>query len=290
MKNLTILGGFAGLVLLGGVAQATTIPSTISSTLTITTDSQLTGNVRCTVTNNPCIKFGAPNIKLELKGFTMTGNNPNRTSCTSNPAEIGIDTNGKNYVVIRGPGLVKRFNGAGIAVRSDHSIVDGVALTSICGPGIFVPGSYNYIEDNSISRAALNGQDAGISLHGNACHNHVQHNEVVGAGPFPITASQSGNGISVGVTGFPSTFNWIEDNDISGNAGAGLAIVRGSTGNTVQNNQVLGNAFTLDIIDANAAGANTYDSNLCEVSRVGIQSICKLVDITGHSNFEPDGQ
>jgi hypothetical protein len=61
MKNLTKLAVLTGFVFFGGAAQATTIPSTITSTpLTITTDSQLTGNVSCTVpANTDCIIFGA---------------------------------------------------------------------------------------------------------------------------------------------------------------------------------------------------------------------------------------
>jgi hypothetical protein len=75
-----------------GFAQATPIPPTISTTLTISTDSHLTGNVSCTVTGVPCIKFGAPGIKLNLNGFSMTGNGQ-RDSCMLNFGENGIDTN-----------------------------------------------------------------------------------------------------------------------------------------------------------------------------------------------------
>ena len=53
----------------GGV-QARDIGGTISSTLTIIEDSQLVDDVICTVTGAPCIAIGAPNVKLELNGFT----------------------------------------------------------------------------------------------------------------------------------------------------------------------------------------------------------------------------
>jgi hypothetical protein len=65
----------SGMVFFGtGLAQATTIPATISSTLTISTNSQLTVDVACKVIGAPCIVFGAPGITLNLNGHTMTGN------------------------------------------------------------------------------------------------------------------------------------------------------------------------------------------------------------------------
>src|SRR3984893_11433577 len=112
----------SGMAFLGtGLAQATTIPATISSTLTISTDSQLTSNVRCTVTGAPCILFGAPGITLKLNGFTLTGNGVSRASCTLAFGETGIDTNGKNNVSIGTPGVVTRSNHIGIVVSANNS-------------------------------------------------------------------------------------------------------------------------------------------------------------------------
>jgi hypothetical protein len=80
MKNLTKLAVLTGFVFLGGAANATTIPSTISSTLTITTNSKLTTNVSCAVpAGAACIQFGASNITLNLNGFIITGSS---ASCT----------------------------------------------------------------------------------------------------------------------------------------------------------------------------------------------------------------
>jgi hypothetical protein len=59
-----------GMAFLGtGLAQATTIPPTISTTLTISTDSHLTSNVSCTVTGAPCIKFGANGTAKHSNGL-----------------------------------------------------------------------------------------------------------------------------------------------------------------------------------------------------------------------------
>jgi parallel beta-helix repeat protein len=272
----------SGMVFLGtGLAQATTIPPTISSTLTISTDGHLTSNVRCTVTGAPCIKFGAPGIKLNLNGFIITGNG-GRNSCTLNFVENAIETNSKNNVSIQGPGLVRRFNGFGIVVTGDHSSVEGVAITSICAEGIRVFGSYNEVEGNSISRVSL---DVTIP-------NRVLNNEAVGAGPYPITSSTLGFGIFVGEPSFPSNNNLIQENNASGNPGTGIFISAGSVGNTIRNNQALGAGDPdHDIFDANALPANTYDHNLCEVSLIGPspgQDICKLPNIAGHRNGPVD--
>jgi len=287
MKNLTklaVLMGFA--VLGGGAAQATTIPSTINTTITITTDSKLTGPVTCTVpAGTACIKFGANNITLKLNGFSITGTAASPASCTPLGFVTVIDTNSKNNVVIRGPGLITQFNGTGINVSGNNSSVEGVAITSMCLGAIFVSGSYNEIEGNSISRAEEFGTGIGqaIFISGaekNNGHNRILHNEVGETG--------SGSGISVGATQVnPSPGNLIEENNFSGNSFIGIFIDSGSAGNVARHNQALGN-LNGDIVDNNAAGANTYDNNLCQTASGGAS--CQTPDIAGHSNFEPSDE
>lgn len=64
---------FAAAVLVSSSpASAADIRGTISSTLIITEDSQLVGDVTCTVTGAPCIAFGASGISLKLNGFSLT--------------------------------------------------------------------------------------------------------------------------------------------------------------------------------------------------------------------------
>src|SRR5258708_12902342 len=91
----------------------------ISSTLTITDDSELTGDVTCTVAGAPCIAFGAPRITLRLNGFTIAGPadplNP-ATGCTSTTVfapEDGIDVL-QDGVAILVPGRVRNFRRWGI--------------------------------------------------------------------------------------------------------------------------------------------------------------------------------
>ncbi|MGH6822583.1 MAG: right-handed parallel beta-helix repeat-containing protein [Methylocella sp.] len=296
-KNLTKLAALSGTVFFGtGLAQATTIPATISSTLTVSTDSHLTSNVSCTVTGAPCIKFGAPGIKLNLNGFIITGNG-GRNTCTLNFTDTGIDTNLQNNVFIQGPGLVRRFNFVDIVVSGNNSSVEGVAITSSCLEGIRVFGSRNEVEGNSISRAGLDNSlvghfAAGIFVAAPGGNNRILNNEVVGAGTYPIISGQGGFGIFVGEPGSPSKNNLIQGNNASGNPGSGIFISLGSVGNKVRHNQALGaGSPDHDIFDANALPANDYDNNLCEVSLIGPspgQDICKLPNIAGHRNGPVD--
>jgi Right handed beta helix region len=278
-----------------GIAQATTVPSTITTTLTITTDSRLTSDVTCAVTGAPCIQFGAPGIKLNLNGHTMTGNG-SRNTCTFSAGEDGIFTNGKNGAVIEGPGIVRRFNQRGIDVTGSYSIVEGVAVLSSCLEGILVGGSNNLIEDNSVARASLllGAFDASIWVQGTG-HHLILRNEVSAAGSFtallgsPPYPAGGGQGIFVGnfAGPVPSTNNVIKGNNVSGIPGSGLFFTPGSTANVVSGNQFLGNLIFDDIFDLdNAVGQNLYFQNLCEVSRIGPGAInvCKIPDIAGHEN------
>lgn len=275
------------------IARATTVPSVIASTLTITTDSQLTSDVTCTVTGAPCIKFGAPRIKLDLNGHTMTGNG-SRNTCTISAGEDGIFTNGQNGVSIRGPGIVRRFNQRGIEVTGNDSVVKHVTVLSSCLEGIVVAGSGNLVEDNSVARASLfGGFDASIWVQGTGNHVIVR-NEISAAGSFsnfigknPPYPAGGGQGIFVGnLAGTPSTNNIIKENSSSGIPGSGLFFTPGSTGNLVFRNQFLGNLIFDDIFDSNPVGSNLYDDNLCEVSRVGPTptNVCEIPNISGHQN------
>ena len=127
-------------------AHAADIGGTISSTLTITEDSQLVDDVTCTVTDAPCIAIGASGITLDLNGFSMTGLADPETACSGGfePGflEDGIDLNGRTGVTIRGPGLVQRFRGPGIYSHDAGNglTVTGVTVSTNCASGILVGG------------------------------------------------------------------------------------------------------------------------------------------------------
>lgn len=149
---------FLGTLFAGACSvQAADIGGRISSTLIITENSQLVDDVTCNVNDAPCIAIGAPNVTLELNGFTMTGQADAQTACQGGPPtfpaviEDGIDVNGQSGVTIRGPGLVQRFRGPGIYAynNSNRLAVTGVTVSTNCFSGILVGGGSEHdIRDN----------------------------------------------------------------------------------------------------------------------------------------------
>src|SRR5258706_12678885 len=64
----------SGAFLMGsGTAAAEDIGGLVVRTLVLSENTRLIADVTCTVTGGPCIAFGAPNIVLNLNGFTITG-------------------------------------------------------------------------------------------------------------------------------------------------------------------------------------------------------------------------
>ncbi|HYL83785.1 MAG TPA: NosD domain-containing protein [Candidatus Angelobacter sp.] len=131
---------FSALLLCAGRTHATDISGTISTTMTITEDSELVGDVTCMVAGGACISLGSPGIKLRLNGFTITdGANPSNNCASSNFAEDGILVNGQHDVAILGPGLVQKFAGLGISLRASTKVkVKGVTVSDNCFSGIFL--------------------------------------------------------------------------------------------------------------------------------------------------------
>lgn len=156
----TIVFGL-GALLIDTTASATDIRGTISSTLTITDDSQLVGNVTCTVTGAACISFGASGITLRLNGFSITGQADPIAACTgtSNFNEVGILLNGVRGAVIQGPGVVRQLRGAGIYLigGSSRVRVTLVTVSTNCTSGILVGHSTdNELEANISVRNGSN--------------------------------------------------------------------------------------------------------------------------------------
>ena len=142
---------FLGAILAWGAsAHAADIGGTISTTLTITEDSQLVDDVACNVAGAPCISIGAPHVTLELNGFTMTGPADSQTACNGGtstfPPEHAIDVTGQSDVAIQGPGLIQRFRGPGIYVHggSSSATVRGVTVSTNCASGILVGGGSDH--------------------------------------------------------------------------------------------------------------------------------------------------
>lgn len=134
------------------------ISGTIAATRMITQNARLTGNVTCTVDAAPCIQFGAPGVKLNLNGFTITGQGDTSTGCqgsrVGNAAatfnEDGIAAIDQADVTIQGPGLVQRFRADGIILLNSSRIrVTQVTASTNCQSGILVfNSSDSHIEAN----------------------------------------------------------------------------------------------------------------------------------------------
>ena len=135
--------------------QAKDIGGTISSTLTLTENSQLVDDVTCTVTGAPCIAFGASGLTLELNGFRLTGVGDPQTGCSgaSTAGEIGILASGLKDVVIRGPGTVEQFRNFGIQLlNTTGGTIADVTVATNCMSGIFVSGgSANNVLERNVS-------------------------------------------------------------------------------------------------------------------------------------------
>jgi hypothetical protein len=112
-----------------GTAKAEDISGTITSTKTIFEDSQLVGDVICTMTDSPCIDFGASHIRLSMNGFTMTGpadpDNPAAGFCNAtsgNPQADGIrisdvaQGHALTHAQVLGPGMVRKFRRHGLLI------------------------------------------------------------------------------------------------------------------------------------------------------------------------------
>ena len=149
-----------GLIVCAGPSQAaeTKISGTISTTVTLTQDSELVGDVTCMVVGGPCIASAAPNIKLRLNGFTMTGTIPGCTTATSFDDGIDVLT---NDVTILGPGLIQKFGGLGVLLASvSGATVRGITVTDSCFSGILLAGATDSeIEGNTSVRNAMGSED-----------------------------------------------------------------------------------------------------------------------------------
>jgi len=144
-RRLTAAALSIGCLLTAEAASGRDISGTVSSTLTITEDSQLVGNVTCTVTGAACITFGASGVTLKLNGFSITGQADPMTGCSGGQTggENGIVVNARRGVVIEGPGVVQRFRAAGIFVTAESSRVRVTLVTAStnCTSGILVGNS-----------------------------------------------------------------------------------------------------------------------------------------------------
>ena len=140
-------------------ACAADISGTISTTLTITDNSKLVGDVTCVVSGLPCIAIGASGITLDLNGFTITGQADPQTGCNGGPttfvptaSEDGIFVSAQTGVTIRGPGVVRQFRGAGVSLlNSTGATVTAVTASTNCLSGIIALGGSGHDVNSNVS-------------------------------------------------------------------------------------------------------------------------------------------
>src|SRR5437773_5492986 len=239
METWTIIAFAVCLVIAFSPSQMLAQTATISGPgpFIITQNTQLVGDVGCSaVAGLACITFAAPNLQLDLNGFTIKG----PTSC-SGPAH-GIATSGQARAQIKGPGKVENFL-SGITVNGSKSRVRKIVAIRNCGFGIDVEANQVEIRDNIVLNTfnPLFATTA-ISIHGN--ENAVQENEV------------HGNKLT-GISVF-GTSNQIKKNSVTTNA---IGIVLFGSNNTMDENLALNNT-SLDI-DDNGVGNTVTQQNVC---------------------------
>jgi parallel beta-helix repeat protein len=294
LPNRVVIAALAALALFvcAGRAQATHISGTIISTMTISDDSQLVGDVTCavplTVTGaNPCITFGADHIKLKLNGHTISGPVVPPVGC-SLPSDskfgVGVLVEGNTDVEIEGPGVIQHFERWGILLRSASDVtVRKVTANRNCWSGMqtIATSDSNFEEDIWINNAAgSNGAACGGICLLNSNKNRMHKSTFYGNGSLDYPNGNVDFGI--GFEG-SSSENLVEENDIGGNTN-GVLFFNSSSDNVVRRNIIAGNPAAQVIktfTAANQQGAdiafrpiftganNTFKDNFCLTYRQG---------------------
>ncbi len=246
------------------VAEAEDISGVLSVTKVIVEDSQLVGDVTCTMTTSPCIQFGAPNIALRLNGHIITGpaNPDDTTTCqpASGPPPADGIANGTSAatsqpgVQIIGPGMVQKFRRHGILIFGAAGVSTNVTVKNVtsnhnCFSGLLTNGMTDSRIDNvvSIGNAANSGSaPCGGNCLVNSSNNHIVNGLFGGNGSPCATALcaaaptvASNNDFGVGLIGTSSN-NLMEHNSITGNSN-GILIQAGASGNVIRQNIAAGN-------------------------------------------------
>ena len=267
------------------LAYAAQLGGTITITRVLTEDSELMSDVTCAVTGAPCIAFGASGISLKLNGFSITGQGDAATGCAGAAvgAEVGIDVNGQQGVIVQGPGVIQRFRGHGVRLlNSTRVLVLLVTASTNCLSGLFVTGgSDNNLESNiSVRNGNETNPCGGICLAGATRGNRVRANWLSGNG-----YAAQGNNFGIGLVTPGTNLNIVTDNVAVGNTN-GIILVPGVEGNIIMSNLAVGNppiqvsvnspgTAGVDIRNQAAPGSNTVQGNVCVTS---VNAICSSAE------------
>src|SRR5262245_57283385 len=254
---------FLLIIMFVALGRAEDISGTITATKTIFNDSQLVGNVTCTMTDGPCILFGASGIKLSLNGFTITGSaNPDDSSTCGGLADGITNANvlvtpivSQTEVQILGPGMVEKFRRHGISITGVAGVSTKITVKNItshhnCLSGLITGGMTDSVIEGVVS--IRNAVNSGAAACGGNClvssdNNVIRKNQFSGNGSVGPTATftaaaatvASNNDFGVGLVG-TSSGNLIEHNSIGGNSN-GVLIAATAAGNVIRSNIIAGN-------------------------------------------------
>ncbi len=222
----------------------------------------LTANLTCPAVVPPAdptgVRVVANNVVIDLQGFTLTGAG----------AFTGILT-----ATLNGCVAVK-----GLEVKNGTIENFGTAI-SLCAPGQGGPFPMNA----NIHNLAIRNSQVGIVIAGSS-GNAVRNNKIsainVPQSPAnPFTAFRTGTAISVE----KGLNNKIENNQISGAAANGIALIFGSADNEVQRNTIAGSGTNgIAVFGAGVAyGGAAYaasDNNLVRNNRVSASTAYDMFD------------
>jgi parallel beta-helix repeat protein len=222
------------------------ISGDISSPLTILADTKLVGDVNCTsaLLKQPCIVFGADDVRLRLNGHTITGpvNPPTNCSLPTDAAfGVGIEVNGRSHVKIEGPGVIQNFQRWGIfLVSSTRVTVKEVTANRNCWSGMQTSGTSDSRFEKDVwanNAGASNGAACGGICLANSNHNMIHNCTFHGNGSVDYPNGNVDFGIGFEGT---STGNVVEDNDLGGNTN-GVLFFNSSSDNVIRHNIIAGN-------------------------------------------------
>ncbi|HUE87724.1 MAG TPA: NosD domain-containing protein [Vicinamibacterales bacterium] len=260
MKRALVTAVVAVLLLAGtGIraAQAEDISGTITVTKVIFENSRLVGDVTCTMTDGPCIDFGAPNIRLWLNGYTITGAaDPDAppdpldptafcNASSGPPPADGIRIFNQVGGQILGPGIVQRFRRHGILIVGTIGTPTRAKVTLVtshhnCFSGLLTNRMSDSVIEEIVSvRNANNslGAPCGGNCLVNSHNNRIRRSVFGGNGS--VLGPAGNNDFGIGLL-FGSSGNLVEDNAIAGNTN-GILIQASASGNVIRRNVIAGN-------------------------------------------------
>ncbi len=262
-------------LLAGGVATAGEISGTISSTLNITEDSWLNGNVTCRVVGAPCIRVIASNITLWLNTFTITGMGDPPDGCIpggfTRNLEHAIEVTGQRRVEVLGPGVIQRARGFGVFLggNTTRSTVKDITISSNCLSGVQLWEETNENLIEGVVTVRNGNRESGC---GGICtlrsHNNRFRRNVASGNGYAVSPANLNFGLAVSGRG-----NTVSENIITGNV-TGIHVTPTSVDNLLYRNIITGNPPIqiplsvpefqgFDIRNLSPEGANTILDNVC---------------------------